>query len=735
MKVGERNKKTRAGLLLAVLLVFPCVTARAKTWFSGVDISNDSRVLFRADYQNGIIEQNALFLSNLADWTMKQLTAFPEKLDLLENGRLILARNNFGWMKIPVTGGIPARASYADSGGIDDAVVSADGKWMLALEPASPAYARLVLFNTGSGEKTLIAEYIEKNGRYFPAKWCPNSQVFIYEQGGNLYYCSAGTEKPTDKRYRFIGQGGVSSIVWEERGDFFYIKEKNIYQIRGSELFFRSLYRDFLSVGLIAGTLPFDFDPDFDEFYLAPDAKSLLISKSGQTLFFYPFNVFFDSSASSPNALPYLRLPDFCSSLKVLWNESNIITVIANSRGSTGKVITAYRLSKDASAFSPLASPDMDNAALSPDGNKALLWGEKGAVLYDYAAWREISVLSEAKTYSCFWLGYDDLIMGDSSRIERVHLNKNGEERYLICLSSTEHFAFEKETNRILARNKGQWFASDGRLLWIPIENPAIRPASLVSGRYRVYLEKQSTGFYENLPMLRNIASVGTTPLLRDAQQPAYYNNRGETPIKIALCFDLYDDITGLAQTLDALDRFGVKATFFLNGECIRLYPEAVKRIVEAGHEAASLFFAPLNLSLPEYRISRDFIKRGLARNEDEFFSVTGAELKLIWHPPFYYTSAEIIASASSAGYRTIAPDIDLSGVTDSAPSVIERIMNHIFEKEKTEKKAGKQIPHIIPIRLGAQPDDSRIYNRVNVLLEALTDLGYEIAPVSTVIE
>jgi peptidoglycan/xylan/chitin deacetylase (PgdA/CDA1 family) len=244
--------------------------------------------------------------------------------------------------------------------------------------------------------------------------------------------------------------------------------------------------------------------------------------------------------------------------------------------------------------------------------------------------------------------------------------------------------------------------------------------------------------------MIRNTVSVGTTALIpgmayppivpvqeRAADIPGLFTHaRREGLREVGLCFDLYDDDTGLSAVLDELRIFGVRATFFLNGEFISRNPGAVRDIVQAGHEAASLFFAPSDLTDARYQIQGDFIARGLARNEDEFHKASGSELELLWHAPYYAVSPEIISAASRVGYKTIGRDVDprdwVEGSTqDSAAETIDRIM------------AQKQPGSIIPIRLGLLPGGrgEYLFSRAGLLLNALIREGYSVVPISTLLE
>ncbi|MDR0785793.1 MAG: polysaccharide deacetylase family protein [Treponema sp.] len=759
----------KSKLFFFCFLAFPL---SAEVSFSGLNLSNDSRLLFQAQYSGvGNSNQDALFLSRLTDLVLRQLTMFPEEMVSLENGSVIQIQNAFGCARIPVRGGLPTLVNgfesfvenvSASKGRIEPVAASKDGKWIIRIEPVSAAYGNLTLMNVDSGKQTFISDHVERPDRRFPALWSPDSQVFIYERGGNLYYYPVGGTISQDERYRLIGEGGVASAAWGESGDFFYIKGSTVYRVRGSEVFFRSIYRDFLEIGVPMGILPFPFDKNFDEFYVSPDSNMLLLFKGGKNLFLYPLG------ANDVDSLPFLRLPESCFKITTLWAPDSI-TVVANIRKQGEKVSAAFRLNTAAyiyDAFTPVTLPAFLNAALSPDGKRILFWGEKGVVLFDNINMQVLQEVSENQTYSCVWLGNEEFVVGDAKKIERVSVGKDGLERGLVCLASADVFAFGSQTTptadgkeppldgsaMILAKNEEKWFVTDGRDAWNEIDAPSIREVSVVSGRYRVYLEKQNGGDFENLPMIRNTATVGTLPLLRvnrvggeprrTENQKTGGNGRATSPAplskpSVAICFDLYDDNTGLNDTLAALDAFGVKATFFLNGEFMRRHPQAVHDIADAGHETASMFFAVINLSTSRYQIDADFISRGLARNEDEFFQITGKELQLLWHPPFYATSSDIEAAASKAGYLSISRDIDpmdsFSNDDIARMGVLQTPASGMVDRIMETKRAGS----IIPIRLGLLSGgrNDYLFNRVNVLLDALIKEDYSIGTVSDVIK
>ena len=715
--------------------------------FSSPDISEDSRLLFNMDFKSTGV-QSALFLSNLDAVSIRQLTAFPEQMDLLDNNRILQVTNASGVMRIPVRGGLPQGgfdlfSEGLPSGTAEQMAVSPNGRWMLRITPETHALGNLVLEDVLSGESMVISSMVEMPEKDFPASWSNDSRVFVYSKQGRLYYCSVNinifSSSILDERFRLIGEGTINSINWDNQGDLYYLRSSSIYRIRTHELFTSSFYTDILERGSLTGRLPFGFNPYFDKFWIAPDADSLLLLKGGNEVFYYPLDIHENSALIS--GLPYMVLNRNAFNINVLWANNGGITILASLRQNENISLQAWRLNPENDpSFVPLSSLNGSDASLSPDGSMVLFWGENGIYLFDYVGWRPLGTISSRPAYSCLWVQNNEIITGDAELIERIVLFPGDSTRIisreLICLSSASNFGFETISSRnntviatnILAQANGIWFSTDGRSPWTETVNPQIKPVSLISDRYRVYIENQSLGPFENILMIRNIASVGTFPIF-----PVTGLSLRSGPMEISLVFDLYDNAEGLAQVLEALGRRNIRATFFLGGEFIRNFPGSARDIVNAGHEAASLFFTSVEFSDPRFVFDNDFIMRGLARNEDVFFNATGRELALLWHPPWYNISEAAITAAASAGYATIDRDIDpLDWVSHddersfglpyySSADMIDRIMNTI------------EPGMVIPVRLGLNADGRTdyLFQRINVLLDALLREGYRIVPVS----
>ena len=211
----------------------------------------------------------------------------------------------------------------------------------------------------------------------------------------------------------------------------------------------------------------------------------------------------------------------------------------------------------------------------------------------------------------------------------------------------------------------------------------------------------------------------------------------------ISLSFNGIDSTDGLSQVLATLADYQVRATFFLNGEFIRRYPGAVKEIAEAGHEVGSLFYMYFNLSDARYQISPEFIKQGLARNEDDYFDATGKEMGLLWRTPYYIVSNAIIKASQEMKYTLVGKDVDALDYVAKAQNTDSSQLYYpsakLVEMILDQKKPGS----VIALTLGrpgydenpALSRDDYVFANLDLLINNLLRRGYSIVPVSSLIE
>jgi peptidoglycan/xylan/chitin deacetylase (PgdA/CDA1 family) len=266
-----------------------------------------------------------------------------------------------------------------------------------------------------------------------------------------------------------------------------------------------------------------------------------------------------------------------------------------------------------------------------------------------------------------------------------------------------------------------------------------------------VYLEPSTRGSYENLLMVRDTQGFGTVPLF-PAETAAWepFPASDETVDftnfthgsrlrrrEVSLVFNATDSAEGLTSILNTLSTYKIRATFFVNGEFIRRYPDVVQEIGASGHEVGSMFYADFNMTDSRFTVDEEFVKAGLARNEDDYHAATGGELSLLWHAPYYIVSSEIIAAAAGMNYVYAGRDLDsLDWVASTGANVARGIYlpaADLVERLIALKKPGSIIPLQVGVNDGRRGD--YLFQKLDIIINELVRRGYSIVPVSTLIE
>ena len=257
----------------------------------------------------------------------------------------------------------------------------------------------------------------------------------------------------------------------------------------------------------------------------------------------------------------------------------------------------------------------------------------------------------------------------------------------------------------------------------IRIEHTANAVYAVQNAKYRVYAGTTDNKLYENALYVRSFAGSGTTVAI----YPETVKPSGDRK-RIALIFDAIDSADGLTQILSVLSQYKVKATFFLNGEFIRRYPNECKQIFASGHDCASMYFSTADLTSGGFIIDEEFIRRGLARNEDEFYAATGHELSLLWHAPYYKATAEIKKAGELSGYRYIeAGRLSLDSFT------LEQAANgnkwYLGAKDLVKLYVDNaESEMVIPVSVGVTSGTRTdfLYEKLSLLIGNFLDAGYD---------
>ncbi|MDR2588062.1 MAG: polysaccharide deacetylase family protein [Spirochaetales bacterium] len=751
--------------------------------FGGVTLSRKNRLLFQALAEGrGHETYRTLFLADLESGSRSQLTFFPEDIHFLPGTGGLQIQNRYGvfrtdkdFSRITPLDRFPSflTGKQVRNGKMPPVSTSPDGRFILYIEETSPAYGNLLLFDSYSSKVETVSRRVELSFEGPAAEWSPDSRFFVYARDRGLYYFSIEyflSGRHLAENFRRIGGGGLSSLRWGKNNELYLISGTLIYKMKASEFFTRTLYQTLIRGSETVGKIPFSFDPNFDKFWISPDGNYIVLCMDGRNVFLYTL-LKDDYLGGESISLPYLYLPRNTRVRSLAWG-GGVITLLTlrMEKGEEETSIYRINLAERATAFRKNPETDVSALVLSPDEASVALLKDNSIEIRDYTNWQLRTNIVTEKPLKAVWAG-DNIIVGDSNFIRSVS-TQNGESR-IICLSQPDSFGLKGETVHITARGAGRTYDPDSNTWQTTHVNaldpfaappppatssPALDPVSTATSAYRIFLDTLPSGPLRNTIMVRSLKGEGTYALFsgqRDLYEPLSASapdekieftnfNHGSRMHRreVSFVFNAIDSVDGLQQVLEILAQYKIKATFFINGDFIRRNPDAVREIADSGHETGSLFFAYFNITDPRFEVTDHFIQQGLARNEDEYYAATGKELSLLWHAPYYFIRSDIIEAAQKPGYMYIGRDVDsLDWVARRGDSGVNRLYylsSDLVERVLEQKKPGS----IISMSLG-RPDESLddnkredyLFQKLELLINQLIARGYEIVPVSTLVD
>ena len=135
-------------------------------------------------------------------------------------------------------------------------------------------------------------------------------------------------------------------------------------------------------------------------------------------------------------------------------------------------------------------------------------------------------------------------------------------------------------------------------------------------------------------------------------QVPVYRVSRSDKAI--ALTIDAAWSADKTPFILDTLDRYGIKATFFLCGVWVKAYPDMVKEIAARGHEIGNHSLTHPHMN----RISAEEIRKELSALDDELEKLIGKRTKL-FRAPFGEYNDTVVSTVRDMGYEIVQWNID----------------------------------------------------------------------------
>ncbi|MCQ2590010.1 MAG: polysaccharide deacetylase family protein [Treponema sp.] len=716
--------------LIALISVSPLF---AKITFGPSDLNKNDEVLFTLKQEMaGIRTYNSLFYSKIVNGESSGnpalLTCYPEQLELLNNKNVLQIRNRYGEGQYDIKQDTFRWVKTADkipetSLPLNPYSVSPDGKYLCRIEKESLSSGTLYLVEVETNKKYVLASGVRQNYDSIPVKWCADSSILLYEKDSFVYFCKPEAitrNVEMDEKYRKIGRGSINSVNWATEKQLIYIDDYLVYQINAKELYTIGLYSGIIGQGKAIGRLPSQFNAFTDKFSVNSTVSSIILIQNDRLFSYMRFQSKSCDYLDVIYSKPYIDSTASLISSYVFWDKNSEPYLWFEKlpfNGSKEKGVV-YRLSSKATTVLEIA--DSGKPILSPDGSKAAFYSASSIYVYDTTSWQRLAELSGEKVVSAVWSSNSTIFVGGEKTIKKWDLLSN--KAQVVMLSSAEYGFWDKANNSIMADTGSKSYYKYNKEFgtWKNDKAPAEDVIFTTSnGRYRVFKGTTANKQFENALYIRTLSKKAVT-------KPMYKQSvtKGDAPKKVALVIDAYDNADGLTQIIYVLQKYNVPVTFFINGEFIRRYPNETRQIVNNGYETGSMFFTTTDLVNNDFVVDEDFIRRGLARNEDEFFQCTGKELSLFWHAPYYSQNQSIVSYGNAAGYNYVNSSMKNNTDTlllekDTKP---EKLIHTYCETLK--KNGGGIVPVTAGFSQGNRTDP--LYNYLDLLICALVDGGFE---------
>ncbi|MGP1459337.1 MAG: polysaccharide deacetylase family protein [Treponema sp.] len=728
------NKRYAAWAFALVCLVSG---AAASIKFGEADINAADKIAFTVGHSfAGTYGYGTAFTADLKNGVPARqpeaITYFPERLELLADALQI--RNRYGIARYDFKSGSAQWKKTFNKLPVNSMRTlpfssSPDGKWQCIIEKTRYASGSLILEQTANGKRAVLDTESALNYERLPVKWCPDSSVFVYEKGGALYFCKPeafikGIE--AEEKYRKICTGRINAAHWADSANLVYIDGDIVYKLGAKEFYTRALYSEIIGGGTALGRLPDRFDSARDIFSVNRALSSLVVIKSAKFFSYYRLKSAASSYLEILQAGAYIDSDASVLDAEVIWGNAADPFIWFRLMPYTGKKIMSavYRLSGGLARI--LEIENSNSPVLSPDGAKCAFFSGGAVYVYDTSKWTRLADLDGDNAVCLLWKNNDELIAG-GERTVRLWNTVSGGVQTLFASSAQSVFWSEDGAVVVADIGGGQTLGYDVQgCRWTSDAFPANESRILNSNRnYRAFSGRTPNSDYENALYVRTLTGKAATKALFPESA-----EKSEGKKKAALFFDAYNAADGLPRILYELSLYNIAGTFFLNGEFIRRYPNETRQIAGSGNECASMFFSLADFSKGGFVPDEAFIRRGLARNEDEFAQCTRKELSLLWHAPYYAQTDGAASFAQKAGYETArvaSPARDFIPLEDAAAGeryytaeeIIDAYMNDL------ERAGGGAVSVSVGLPRGSR--ESYLYERLDLLISALLDAGFEI--------
>ncbi len=193
---------------------------------------------------------------------------------------------------------------------------------------------------------------------------------------------------------------------------------------------------------------------------------------------------------------------------------------------------------------------------------------------------------------------------------------------------------------------------------------------------------------------------------------------KADTSKRIALTFDDGPHKKYTEEILDILDKYNVKATFFVVGVCAEKYPEIIAREIASGHEIGNHTYSHIHLR----NTSESVLAGEIDKTEQLLFENNGYSTTL-FRPPEGVCNDTVRAVTKDMNYSLVLWTVDTKDwVPVSCDSIVNTVLKNVDGGEII-------LMHDYVVGKSNTPDALRI------IIPALLEKGYSFVTVSELLK
>ncbi|EGT4019523.1 polysaccharide deacetylase family protein [Clostridioides difficile CD45] len=172
-------------------------------------------------------------------------------------------------------------------------------------------------------------------------------------------------------------------------------------------------------------------------------------------------------------------------------------------------------------------------------------------------------------------------------------------------------------------------------------------------------------------------------------------------------------------EMIKTLNKYNVKATFFMIDGNMKEYPQQVKNIIKNGNTAG---FHSVSHDIHKLYVTSTSAKEEFDTNNQTFYKITGKHSKVIRIPygSKPYTPQASYQALVDAGYKIWDWDLDTEDWRSNSSQIVQNVKNHIKNRKGEDKDQLVVLMH----------EKKQSAEALDSVLKFLSDEGYEFAPV-----